>query len=174
MISDTMQAAINEQINAELFSAYLYMSMSAYYQSVNLPGFANWMRVQVQEEMFHAMKFYDYMIERGGTVNLVTIDGPPTVWPDPAQPFTDAYHHEVEVTRRIYNLVSQAMEERDYATNTFLAWFVTEQVEEEANTDAVVRQLKLISDDRSALFIIDRELATRVFVPPAAGANAAG
>jgi len=172
MISEKMQDAINEQINAELYSAYLYMSMSAYYQSLNLPGFANWMRVQVQEEMVHAVKFYDFINGRGGRVQLPAIAGPPTDWATPATPFEEAYQHEIGVTRRIHNLVSLALEERDYASNTFLDWFVTEQVEEESSTDAVVRQMKLIGEDRSALFMLDRELATRVFVPPVTGAQA--
>ena len=173
MLSESMQTAINAQINAELYSAYLYASMAAYYQSINLSGFANWMRVQVQEEMVHVVKFYDFLHERGGRVQLMAIAGPPTDWANPAAPLNDTYTHEVEVTRRIHNLVSLAMEERDYAANTFLDWFVNEQVEEESSADAVVRQLKLIGDDRSALFMLDRELATRVFVPPATGAGAA-
>ncbi len=168
MISEKMQTAINNQINFELYSAYLYMSMSAYYTSLNLPGFANWMRVQVQEELVHATKFYDFVNGRGGRVLLAQIAGPPTDWANPALPFEEAYKHETEVTRRINNLVSLALEERDYASNTFLDWFVNEQVEEESSTDAVVRQMQLIGDDRSALFMLDRELATRVFVPPPA------
>lgn len=172
MISEQMQAAINAQINAELYSAYLYASMAAYYQSLNLMGFANWMRVQAQEEMVHVVKFYDFLQERGGRVQLTAIAGPPTDWANPSAPIADTYTHEIEVTRRIHHLVSLALEERDYATNTFLNWFVTEQVEEESSADAVVRQLTLIGDDRSALFMLDRELATRVFVPPATGASA--
>lgn len=171
MISDKMQEAINKQINAELYSAYLYLSMSAYYQSLNLPGFANWMRVQVQEELVHATKFYDFLHERGGFVKLEAIAGPTIEWQGPAAPFEQAYQHEVQVTKRIHSLVSLAMKEQDYATNTFLDWFVNEQVEEESSTDSVVRKMKLIGDDRSALFMIDRELATRVFVPPVAGAQ---
>lgn len=171
MISDKMQEAINKQINAELYSAYLYLSMSAYYQSLNLPGFANWMRVQVQEELVHATKFYDFLHERGGFVKLEAIAGPTIEWQGPAVPFEQAYQHEVQVTKRIHSLVSLAMKEQDYATNTFLDWFVNEQVEEESSTDSVVRKMKLIGDDRSALFMIDRELATRVFVPPVAGAQ---
>ena len=124
---------------------------------LNLPGFANWMRVQTQEEIVHATKFYDFMNERGGRVTACqSLDGPTTEWESPAAPFEQAYNHEVEVTRRIHNLVSMALDERDYATNTFLDWFVREQVEEESSTDAVVRQMKLVGDDRSALFLLDR------------------
>ena len=142
-------------------------------KSLNLPGFANWMRVQVQEEMVHVVKFYDFLNGRGGRVQLAQIAGPPTEWANPAVPFEEAYKHEIEVTRRIHHLVSLALEERDYATNTFLDWFVNEQVEEESSADAVVRQMKLIGDDRSALFMLDRELATRVFVPPRAAVSSA-
>jgi ferritin len=173
MVHAQMQAAINDQINAEIYSAYLYLSMSAYYADLNLPGFANWMRVQAQEEMVHAMKFYDFMVERGGRIALTTIAGPETNWDDPAAPFIQAYAHEQMVTGRIHDLVTLAMELKDYASVTFLDWFVTEQVEEESNTDNACKQLKLIGSDRSALFMYDRELATRIFVPPvtpAAGA----
>ncbi len=166
MISNKMQAALNDQINAELYSSYLYLSMSAYYHSVNLPGFAHWMQIQAREELIHAMLFYTYQNTRGGQVELQTIEGPPTEWPNPAKPFADAYAHETKVTARINNLVNLALEERDHAMVTFLDWFVTEQVEEEASADAVVRQLKLIGGEGNGLFMIDRELATRVFTPP--------
>lgn len=166
MISEKIQAAINDQINAELYSGYLYLSMAAYYHDLNLPGFANWMTIQAQEELAHSMIFNNFMLERGGRVLLRTIDGPPTEWPNPAAPIAQAYQHETEVTRRIHNLVTLALEERDYATSTFLNWFVKEQVEEEANADAISKQLKLIGEDRSALFMLDRELATRTFVMP--------
>lgn len=166
MISEKMQAAINDQINAELYSAYLYMSMSAYYQHINLPGFANWMRVQAQEELVHATMFYDFIGERGGVVQLFPISGPPTTWENPTQPFKDAYQHETLVTSRINNLKNIALEEHDHATSSRLDWFITEQVEEEASADAVVKQLELIGGQGNGLFMIDRELATRVFTPP--------
>lgn len=166
MLSTKMQETINEQINYEFYSAYIYLSMSAYYTSLNLPGFANWMFVQAQEEMTHAMKFYTFINDRGGRVHLATIEGPETDWSAPIAPFKVALEHERRVTTRINNLVTLAMEERDYATNTFLQWFVTEQVEEEKNADEIIRQLELIGDERSALFMIDRELATRIFIPP--------
>lgn len=169
MISKTMEEAINKQINAEMYSAYLYLSMSAYYLSLNLPGFANWMHVQMQEEQVHAMKFYTFLNDRGGRIKLDAIAGPPTEWDSPAAPFQDGYAHEQKVTAMINDLVNLAIDERDHATHTFLDWFVNEQVEEEANSDAVVRQLKLIGGDGNGLFMIDRELATRVFVPPVAG-----
>jgi ferritin len=166
MMNEKMQAAINSQINAELYSAYLYLSMSAYYADINLPGFANWMRVQAQEETMHAMKFYDFMIERGARVLLTPVAGPEVKWESPAAPFQQAYQHEQMVTGLINDLVSLAMEVKDYASVTFLDWYVTEQVEEESNTDNACKQLDLIGSDRSALFMYDRELAARVFVPP--------
>lgn len=172
MISDNMQAAINDQLNFEMYSAYIYLSMSAYYTSINLPGFANWMNVQYQEEMMHAMKFYAFLNDRGGRVLLKTIEGPKTDWAAPLEPFKEALAHERIVTQRINNLVSLAMDERDYATNAFLQWFVTEQVEEESNAEGIIRQLELIGEDRSGLFMMDRELATRVFVPPVQGQGA--
>lgn len=173
MISAKMDAALNDQLNFELFSAYIYFSMSAFYHSLNLPGFANWMYVQAQEEMVHVMKFYTYINDRGGRVLMQALEAPATDWPNPQAPFEDALAHEQKVTARINDLVNLAIDERDHATNAFLQWFVTEQVEEEANADAVIRQLKLIANDKSGLFMIDRELATRVFVPPPTGGQAA-
>ena len=169
MISDKMQAAINDQLNFELYSAYIYFSMTAYYHALNLPGFANWMTVQAREEMVHANKFYTYLNDRGGRVLLQPITGPETEWDSPLASFEDALAHEEIVTRRINDLMNLAIEERDHATTAFLQWFVTEQVEEESNANAVIRQLKLIGDDRGGLFMLDRELALRVFVPPATG-----
>ncbi|MBF0525631.1 MAG: ferritin [Deltaproteobacteria bacterium] len=167
MIHDKMQQAINEQINAELYSSYLYLSMTSSFYSINLPGFANWMRVQTQEELVHAMKFYDYLISRGGRVILKPIEGVPTSWESPLAVFEDAYKHEQKVTGLINKLVDLAIESSDHATNTFLQWFVNEQVEEEASADGVVQKLRLMGGQGSALFMIDQELATRVFVPPA-------
>ncbi len=166
MICEKIQKAVNDQINFELYSAYIYASMSSYYLSINLPGFANWMRVQVQEEMAHATFMFDYLNQRGGRVLLQPIAGPETDWSDPAAPFIQAYGHELEVTSRIHNIINIAMEERDHATVNFFQWFVKEQVEEEANTDGVNRQMVLVGNDRSGLFMIDRELALRVFLQP--------
>lgn len=171
MLKKKIQDAINAQINAELYSAYLYLSMAAYFESVNLKGFANWMRVQDQEERFHAMKFYNYVIERGGKVLLTAIDSPETAWKSPLAAFTAAYEHELKVTAMINGLVDLAIKESDHATASFLQWYVNEQVEEEANVDGVVQQLKLGGDNSSALFMIDKELAARVYTPPAAAAQ---
>ena len=168
MIKKKIQQALNKQLTAELFSSYLYLSMSAYFDSINLKGCANWMRVQVQEELVHAMKFYDFLLERGGKVNLSSIEGPPTEWASPLKVFEHAYQHEQKVTGLINDLVNLAISEKDHATNNFLQWFVSEQVEEEASADEVVQKLKLIGDARGGLFMLDRELAQRVFTPTSA------
>ena len=167
MLSEKMQDALNRQINAELYSAYFYLSMSAYYESIGLAGFANWMRVQYQEETFHGLKFYDYVNSRGGRVNLMAIDAPPTEWASPVAPFEDTYKHEQKVTGLINDLVNLAIAERDHASNSMLQWFIDEQVEEEKNASDILNQIKLLKDAPNGLFMIDRELATRVYVQPA-------
>jgi len=171
MLDEKIQIALNQQLNAELYSSYLYLSMSAYFQSVNLSGFANWMRIQAQEELVHAMKFYDFINERGSRVMLQPVEGPPTEWSSPLDAFENAYRHEQKVTGLINDLVNLAVKERDHATNIFLQWFVTEQVEEEASADEVVQKLKLMGDAKGGLFMLDREMGQRVFTPPAATAE---
>src|SRR4030043_1427016 len=141
-----MQEALNKHINAELYSSYLYLSMSAYFQSINLAGFAHWMRVQAQEELAHALKFYDHVLERGGTVTLQPVEAPTSRWDSALTAFEDAYRHEQKVTGLINQLVDDAVQTRDHATNAFLQWFVSEQVEEEAPVDAIVQKLKLVGD----------------------------
>lgn len=163
-ISDRMVEALNRQINAEIYSAYLYLSMAAYFDSLGLKGFANWMRVQWQEELTHAMKLYDYVVERGGRVRLYAIEEPPGDWGSPLAVFEHTYEHEVNVTKRIHELVELAMEEKDYATYNMLQWFVAEQVEEEANASEIVDKLRLIGSDGRGLLMLDRELAARQFV----------
>jgi len=167
MISKKMVEALNEQVNAEMYSAYLYLSMESYFKSLNLNGFANWMRVQTQEEMVHAMKIYDFINERGGRVTLKQIDGPPTEWKSPMAVFEAVYTHEQKVTGLINRLVDLAIEEKDHATNTFLQWFVNEQVEEESSADEKVQQLKMMEKAPGGMFMLDRELGQRVFTPPA-------
>jgi ferritin len=171
MVKKKIEAALNKQLNAELYSSYLYLSMSAYFQSINLPGFANWMRVQTQEELVHAMKFYDFINERGGRVTLQKIDSPPTTWASPLNVLENTYKHEQKVTGLINDLVNLAVGEKDHATNIFLQWFVTEQVEEEASADEVVQKLKLVGKDSGGLFMLDGEMGQRVFTPPAASAE---
>ena len=167
MISEKMQDAINEQINAELYSAYLYLAMNAYFESANLPGFANWMRVQTQEELTHAMKLYDYVNERGGRVTLKAIAQPPVEWDSPLAAFEAAYKHEQKVTGLINELVNLAIAQKDHAANTFLQWFVNEQVEEEKSADEIVQKLRLTGEAPAALFMLDQQLGQRVFTPPA-------
>lgn len=165
-MNDKIREAFNKQINEELFSSYLYLAMSAYFESINLPGFAQWMRCQSQEELVHAMKFYNFINERGGTVVLTAIDGPPASWESPQNVFEEAYKHEQKITGMINDLVDLAIREKDHASNNFLQWFVAEQVEEEDSADKVVQSLKLAGNQGGGLFMIDRELGTRVFTPP--------
>lgn len=161
MLSDRMQKALNGQLNAEIYSSYLYLSMNAYFKSANLDGFANWMYVQAQEELMHAMKFYDFVHQRGGRVLLSAVDTPPTDWDSPLAVFEATLQHEQKVTGFINELVEVAMEEHDHATQIFLQWFVTEQVEEEESVGSVLGQLKLMGDARQGLFMMDREMASR-------------
>jgi ferritin len=168
MLDKKVEKAFNGQLNAELYSSYLYLSMSAYFQSLSLSGFANWMRVQGQEELVHAMKFYDFINERGGRVTLKAIEAPPTEWDSPLAAFEEAYRHEQKVTGLINDLVELALKERDHASHIFLQWFVTEQVEEEDSANAVIQKIKLMGDAQGGLFMLDRELGQRIFTPPAA------
>ncbi|MDY6968245.1 MAG: ferritin [Spirochaetota bacterium] len=166
MLMENIQRELNKQLNAELYSGYLYLAMEAYFQSINLSGFANWMRVQAQEELVHAIKFYDFINERGGRVLLDIIDKPQAEWKSPLDAFETAYNHEKSVTVLINYIVELSQLEKDYATYNFLQWFVSEQVEEEASTDGVVQKLKLVGDQGSGIFMIDNELKKRVFVSP--------
>ena len=168
MISERMQEAICKQINAEFYSSYLYLSMSAWFEANSLGGFASWMRVQAQEEVVHAMKLYDFVCERGGQVKLLPIDGPPTEWESPVAIFENAYSHEQLVTSLINELMAVAREDNDNAAVIFLEWFVTEQVEEEKSADDMVQALKLIGDNGHGVFMLDRDAGTRVFSPPPA------
>jgi ferritin len=172
MISEKMQAAFNDQINKELYSEYLYLSMAAYFDSLGLKGFANWMRVQVKEERAHAMMMYTYVNDAGGRVLLKPIEGPPTQWDSPLKAFEHVLEHEKLVTSSIYQLLNLAMEEKDHASVAFLQWFVTEQVEEEANATEIIHELRLIGDHGQGLLMKDRELAQRVFTLPPEAANA--
>jgi len=172
MLSENMQGKLNDQLNAEAYSAYLYMSMCAYFESLDMAGFANWMRVQAQEEALHATKFFSFINERSGRVTLKAIDAPPTDWASPENAFEAVYAHEQKVTGLINSLVGAAQSEGDFATVTFLQWFVSEQVEEESSANQVLRNLKLAGRDGAGLLMLDRELAQRVFAPPAATGQA--
>ncbi|MBN2280531.1 MAG: ferritin [Candidatus Marinimicrobia bacterium] len=168
MLKPKIEKAINEQINKELYSAYLYQAMSAHAANIGLEGIANWMDIQAQEEMTHARKFYDYILEQGGKIELVAIEKPDSDYQTVKDMFEKTLAHEKLVTASIHDLVYLAREERDYATEIFLSWFVTEQVEEESNVNAILDKLKLIGDGGNGLFMIDKDLSTRVFTSPVA------
>ncbi|HID03643.1 MAG TPA: ferritin [Desulfobacterales bacterium] len=161
-----MEKALNKQVNAEMYSSYLYLAMESYFQSVSLTGFAKWMRGQVQEEMFHGMKIYDYVHERGGRAQFEAIAKPQTQWDSPLAAFEHILAHEESVTELINNLIDVALDVRDHAAKAFLNWFITEQVEEEATVGEIVARLRLIGDDSSGLFLLDSELSKRVFTLP--------
>lgn len=167
MISKRLENAINVQINAELYSSYLYGAMAAYFDHTNLSGFSNWMRIQAKEELTHVLRFYNFLNDRGGRVILEAIDGPPRDWASPLAAFEQAYKHEQSISQLINELMDLAIEEKDYMAKELLQWFVAEQVEEEASADKIVQDLKRIGDSGHGLLMIDRELATRVFTPPA-------
>lgn len=158
MLSPKILDALNAQINAELHAFYTYLSMSAYFTDENFPGFAAWMRHHSDEEMVHAMKIYDFVNDRRGAVKLAAIAAPRTEWANPLEAFEDALKHEQHVTALINNIVRLAREEGDYATDSFLQWFVDEQVEEESIVDAKIQDLRHIGDSRSALFLMDRDM----------------
>lgn len=167
-MNEKIEKAINEQINKELYSAYLYLSMAGYFESVSLPGFANWMKVQFQEEQFHAFKMFDFVVERGGRVKLHAIDSPPGEWDSPLAVFEEVCAHEAKVTGYINDLVDLAITEKDHATNNMLQWFVGEQVEEESTAGEIRDKLKLIGNEGGGLFMMDKEFSARVFTPPPA------
>ncbi|WP_423127469.1 ferritin [Gaoshiqia sp. Z1-71] len=164
MLKDTVLKALNAQINAEIHSAYLYLSMSAWFEDKGLAGFANWMKVQYQEELTHAMKFFDYIHERNGRVILEPIAGVPTEFESIIEVFEKTLEHEQKVTALIDNLVDVAAAANDHATQSFLQWFVDEQVEEEKNVNGILDDLRLINGQGNGLFMMNRELASRSFV----------
>jgi ferritin len=167
MISQKMTDAINGQVNAELYSSYLYMSMSAYFEDIQLPGCAHWMMVQAQEEMTHALRLYQHLNERGGRAILKAIDGPETEWESPLACFKAVAEHESKVTSLINGLMALARTENDFASEGFLQWFVNEQVEEEASAAEVVGKVKLAQETQGGLYMLDKELAGRAFNMPA-------
>lgn len=162
MLTEKMEKALNEQIKWELYSSYLYLSMNSYFAGAGLSGFSHWMRMQALEELQHAMKFYDYVLERGGTPELMAIAAPPNSWESPLNVFDETLKHEQHVTKLINQLVDVALEERDHATHIFLQWFVSEQVEEEDSVGEVLSRLKLVGDNGEGLFFLDKELSTRL------------
>ncbi len=161
MINKVVQDAINDQINKELFSAYLYLSMAAHFEAVTLPGFAHWMRIQAQEELGHALRFFDYLNDRSGRVQLKPVAGPQTEWKTPFEVFNQVLEHEQLVTASIHKLYEVAVKDNDYATQVMLQWFINEQVEEEKSAAQIIEQLKRIDAHESALLILNHELGER-------------
>ena len=163
MIGERVTQAFNNQIKNELESYYIYQSMAAYFHSINLDGMGHWMRCQAHEEMIHAMKFFDHVIDRGGRVILQDLKQIKTEWSSPAEVFKDAYQHEQFITGKINDLTTIAREEKDYASEPLLAWFSDEQIEEESTSGKIADELEMVGSDKSALLMLDRELAGRAF-----------
>ncbi|KAF2961025.1 ferritin [Fervidobacterium sp. 2310opik-2] len=161
MISERVLKALNEQVGKEIFSSYLYLSMATYFDSIDLLGFGKWMKVQAREELGHAMKIYEFIYERGGRVELPAIEKPQSNWESPLKAFEAAYNHERFITESINKIYSLAKEENDYATQEFLNWFVKEQVEEEAQTELILKKLQKLQDSPTALYMLDKEAGSR-------------
>jgi ferritin len=161
MLNQKVQDAMNQQIKHEMYSAYMYLSMSAQCESANLPGFARWLRHQAEEEMEHAMKFYDFIHERNGKVSLYAIDQPPSQFGTPREIFEQVYAHEQKVTGLINEIYKAAIDENDYPSQVFLHWFINEQVEEENNSSQVLETLKMIGESTNGLFMLDHQLGKR-------------
>jgi len=172
MLSTKLEAALNRQINEEYYSSYLYRAMVAYMQTNNLDGCAHWMRMQADEEHMHALKIFDYVLERGGQVELLPVNAPPAVWDSPLAAFEAALAHEQLMTTNINELADLALEQRDHATNNLMQWYVSEQVEEEANVDSIVNRLRMVGDSGTGMFMMDTELKSRPL--PALAPDAAG
>jgi ferritin len=164
MIPKKMEEAFSEQVKFELESAYIYLSMAAYFDAEGFAGMGQWMRAQVQEEVTHAMRFYKHIVERGGRVKFHPIAVPGQDWKSPLAAFEAAYEHEQFITAKIDGLMKLSLAENDHASRTLLQWFVDEQVEEEANSSRIVQELKLVGNDGRGILMLDRELGTRVFV----------
>lgn len=166
MLSKKLQNQLNDQVNFEFFSAYLYLSMAAYAESIDLSGFANFFRIQFQEEQFHAMRFYDYIFQKEGTVELEAIAKPDIRFENMLNVFEKSFEHEKIVTSRIYKLADTATEEKEHATLSLLNWFIDEQVEEENKFNSMLKRVKRSENNPAALYMMDDELATRVYTPP--------
>lgn len=167
MLKKKVLKALNSQINAELYSSSLYLSMSSYFHSLSLSGFASWLRVQAQEELLHAMKFYDFIISCGGRPTLEAVAKPDADWENPLAAFEQVLRHEEGITAKINALMDLASAEQDHAAKIFLQWFISEQIEEEAAAGGIASKLRLIGKDSSGLFLLDAELGKRIFTPPA-------
>lgn len=162
MLDKDIQNALNEQLNRELYSAYTYLAMSAYFEDLSLSGFSSWMKLQSKEEIEHSMKYYRYIFDRQGKVTLSAIATPKQNWKSPLEVFEDAYAHESQVTKDINKIVDLSIKQSDHATHHFLQWFVGEQIEEESTTSDLVTRLKRIGDNPAGLVMLDRELAARI------------
>lgn len=165
MITKKLEEAINEQINFEFYSAYIYLAMSAWLNDQNMNGFSHWMQIQAREETFHAMKLFNYIHDRGGHVRLQSIKQPELEWKSFLDVFKHAHQHEQTVTSRFSNLTDLAMQERDHVTTVLLQWFITEQIEEEATVRNIVDQLSMIGESKDSIFMLDRELNQRQVSP---------
>lgn len=165
MLKKVMEDALNEQITKEMFSSNLYLSMAAYFHTINLNGFANWMRLQAQEEMVHALKFFDYLLDRGANVSLGTIEAPKKQWESPLNAFEESLAHEIKITESINHLADLSIQEKDHATHNMLQWFIQEQVEEEATVNEICDRLKLADGSPGGLFILDHEMKQRQLNP---------
>ena len=166
MVSEKLFNKLNDQVNFEFYSAYIYLSMSAYAESIDLSGFANFFRVQAQEEQFHAMKFYDYIFQKDGVVELEAIARPDMKFENMVDVFQKAYGHEKIVTNRIYAMADIANEEKEHSTTSLLNWFIDEQVEEENNFKSLLKKVKRSESNMAALYMMDDELAAKVYTPP--------
>jgi ferritin len=166
-MNPTVEQALNEQIHAEFFSFYLYLSVSSYFTAQHLDGFAHWMRIQAQEEQIHAMKLFDHVNERGGTVQLMALDAPQISWESPSAAVEAVLKHEQHISERINNIADLANKENDHATTVLMHWYVSEQVEEEATADTLFHQVKMVESSPHGLLMIDRELAGRPAPAPA-------
>lgn len=161
MIKDKVLKALNKQLNEELYSSYAYLAMSAHFSSQSLNGFAHWFRLQSQEEYGHAMKILDYILARDGKVMLMKVDPPKEVWKTPQVVIKEAYDQEVSVSKSINDIVDLALTEKDYATNNFMQWFVSEQVEEESTASTLLDRINLVGDNKNGLLLLDKEMANR-------------
>lgn len=166
MISKRLEEAINAQINAELWSAYLYLSMSAYCQDKGYTGIANWFAIQFKEEQDHAQIFYNYLVSRGGRVLLQPIAAVETEWASPLAAFEATYEHEQKVTSLINNLMQIAVEEKDFASQSRLQWFIDEQVEEEESALDIINKLRMLDGNSYGMYMLDQELGARVYTTP--------
>jgi len=165
-MNEKVLKALNDQVNMEIYSAYLYYAMAGYFMSINLTGFANWLHAQTMEELFHAFKFYAFINEKRARSLMQPVEGPPNEWPSPIAAFEDALAHEMKVTASINSIMELAVKEKEHATVNFLQWFISEQVEEEANVDGVLQNLKMAAGAGPAMMMLDREMSVRKFNVP--------